>query len=87
MQEAVTPEETLKCGAPMLLSKEAVEVLQTIPECQFFFGPNFKGFREPGGLDLFSGNYGVARQMCSLGCPWGGNIRMEQKCRRRSSTR
>ena len=70
MQEAVTPEETLKCGAPMLLSKEAVEVLQTIPECQFFFGPNFKGFREPGGLDLFSGNYGVARQMCSLGCPW-----------------
>ena len=69
LQKHETPDETLPSGAPMLLSKEAVEILQTIPECQFFFGPNFKGFCEPGGLDLFSGNYGVARQMCKLGCP------------------
>ena len=31
MQESVTPEETLTCGAPMLLSKEAVGILQTNP--------------------------------------------------------
>ena len=55
---------------PGMLCKMAVELLESLPENQFFFGPNFKGFCEPGGLDLFSGNYGVARQMCQLGCPW-----------------
>ena len=37
---------------------------------QFFFRKGVKDFLEPGALDLFSGSFGVARQMVKLGCPW-----------------
>ncbi len=55
---------------PCYLDGEAVRLLESIPKEQFFFGPNFNGFKQAGGLDLFSGNYGVARQMVQNGCPW-----------------
>ena len=46
------------------LQKEAIEVFESLPRRQFFF----KG--EPGALDLFSGTYGVAKQLIAFGAPW-----------------
>ena len=55
---------------PSILSSEAVELLVSLPRSQFFLPPDFNGFRVPGGLDLFSGRCGVAKQMISMGAPW-----------------
>eukprot|EP00438_Fugacium_kawagutii_P011960 Skav219331 [mRNA] locus=scaffold1957:475156:479430:- [translate_table: standard] len=52
------------------LDAEAVQELYGFPRSQFFLGPNFSGFSCPGGLDLFSGSFGVAREMIKLGAPW-----------------
>ena len=54
------------------LCAEAVEILMTFNENQIFrFRPKeSKGFTEPGGLDLFSGCCGVAKQMILAGAPW-----------------
>ena len=55
---------------PTILSSEAVNLLESLPRSQFFLPPGFNGFRTPGGLDLFSGRCGVAKQMISMGAPW-----------------
>ena len=68
--EVVELPPKIEASGPSLLSEEAMGLLASFPKEQFIFGSNFKGFVEAGGLDLFSGNYGVARQMCQLGCPW-----------------
>ena len=52
------------------LSDEALELLRSLPRSQFIFAKGVEGFDEAGSLDLFSGSYGVARQMVALGCPW-----------------
>ena len=40
------------------------------PKRQFFFRDDCSDLTEPGGLDLYSGNFGVAKQMVKNGCPW-----------------
>jgi hypothetical protein len=51
--------------------EEAVYLLRThFDDQQFFFNKDFEKFSEPGALDLFSGNYGVAKQMIRAGAPW-----------------
>eukprot|EP00435_Cladocopium_sp_Y103_P038687 s964_g10.t1 len=52
------------------LSAEAREFLLSFPRAQFFFAEGVVDCLEPGGLDLFSGNYGVAKQMLKYGAPW-----------------
>lgn len=53
------------------LSPEALAMLETIPEEQFFFGvPKDKAFLHRGALDLYSGSYGIAKQMIANGAPW-----------------
>ena len=52
------------------LSSEALELLQSLPRSQFIFGKGVEDFSDAGSLDLFSGSYGVARQMVAMGCPW-----------------
>ena len=48
--------------------EEAVYLLRThFDDQQFFFNKDFEKFSEPGALDLFSGNYGVAKQMIRAG--------------------
>ena len=51
------------------LPKEIVEILQSFEARQFFFEGELR-FDVPGGLDLFSGTCGVAKQMIKHGCPW-----------------
>ena len=53
-----------------LLSVEAVDMPESFPKDQFFFREGVLFFREPGALDLYSGRYGVAKQMISHGAPW-----------------
>eukprot|EP00435_Cladocopium_sp_Y103_P058652 s418_g20.t1 len=55
---------------PSLLSSEVKELLRTFPKKQFFFPAQFKGFTQPGALDLFSGTFGVAKQLIATGAPW-----------------
>ena len=53
------------------LSVEAIEALKKIPKQQFFFGvAEEKAFKFKGALDLYSGSFGIARQMISNGAPW-----------------
>lgn len=66
-------EKSSRDGAEMKdcqLSKEAVDVLESFPKDQFFFREGVLFFREPGALDLYSGKYGVAKQMIAHGAPW-----------------
>ena len=48
----------------------ACKVLDSLPREQFFVSSSFKGFAEPGALDLFSGRCVVAKQMVRYGCSW-----------------
>ena len=52
------------------LSDTALNFLRSLPRSQFFFAEGVEDFSEAGSLDLFSGTYGVARQMVAMGCPW-----------------
>lgn len=53
------------------LSAEAFELLRSIPEEQFFFGmPKDQAFQRRGALDLYSGSFGVAKQLIANGAPW-----------------
>ena len=53
-----------------LLCEEAIAILDSFSRSQFFFSGVPGEFLEPGGIDLFSGRRGVARQMISFGAPW-----------------
>lgn len=53
-----------------LLCEEAITILESFSKTQFFFSGVPGEFLEPGGIDLFSGRRGVARQMISFGAPW-----------------
>ena len=46
------------------------EVLSSLPIHQFFFNGDQPDFSKPGALDLFSGSYGVARELKKQGAPW-----------------
>ena len=46
------------------------EVLSSLPIHQFFFYGDRPDFSKPGALDLFSGSYGVARELKKQGAPW-----------------
>lgn len=46
------------------------ELQEAFPRCQFFFRKGVKACNEPGCLDLYSGNFGVAKQMIKHGAPW-----------------
>ena len=52
------------------LCAEALEILASFNEDQIFRPKGTNGFLEPGGLDLFSGSCGVAKQMVRAGAPW-----------------
>eukprot|EP00438_Fugacium_kawagutii_P026020 Skav225717 [mRNA] locus=scaffold164:107677:112050:+ [translate_table: standard] len=55
------------------MSEEA-SIFEELENCfarkQFFFRKDVKSCKEPGGLDLFSGNFGVAKMMIKHGAPW-----------------
>ena len=53
-----------------LLTAEVKDLLRSFPKRQFLFGRSFKGFTTPGALDLFSGSFGVAKQMIQNGAPF-----------------
>ena len=53
-----------------ILCAEAISILESFPKSQFFFADPSLGFSAPGGIDLFSGRRGVARQMVTFGAPW-----------------
>lgn len=57
-------------GTYQFCSEECLEILNSLPRKQFFFKKGVKTFSEAGALDLFSGNFSVARQMVRFGCPW-----------------
>ena len=53
------------------LSPEALALLKIVPDKQFFCGvPKERAFRYRGALDLYSGSYGIAKQMIANGAPW-----------------
>ena len=53
------------------LSAEAAAALRAFPTMQFFFGiEKEKAFTFKGALDLYSGSFGVARQLVANGAPW-----------------
>eukprot|EP00435_Cladocopium_sp_Y103_P050506 s1798_g15.t1 len=52
------------------LSADAVALLNSFPRKQFFFKEGVFDFFEPGCLDLFSGKFGVAKQLVRCGAPW-----------------
>lgn len=52
------------------LDETTFELLMTFDLKQFFFKGEAPDFSKAGGLDLFSGNFGVAKQMIANGCPW-----------------
>lgn len=47
-----------------------LQLLRSLPRSQFFFAEGVDDFYEAGALDLFSGRYGVAKQMIKAGAPW-----------------
>ena len=52
------------------LCTEALELLSGFPRRQFYFREGVFDFFEAGCLDLFSGKFGVARQLVLCGAPW-----------------
>ena len=68
------PEETAalqnEVGRLSKLCPEAVELLSCFPRRQFYFREGVFDFFEAGCLDLFSGKFGVARQLVRCGAPW-----------------
>ena len=66
------------------LCSEAVAILESLPKSQFVFHSSFRGFTHPGGLDLFSGRYGVAKQQflrAARGClRMSGTIQLLKTC-------
>ena len=52
------------------LSFRAVSILKRFNPSQYYFRKGVTSWLEPGGLDLFSGSCGVAREMVKIGCPW-----------------
>ena len=71
LTEAISkPAEKPKTTKPLKLPAEAVELLESFPQRQFFFRNDEGCFTEPGMLDLFSGRFGVAKQAIKFGAPW-----------------
>ena len=53
-----------------ILAMSLQEELKKIPRSQFYPPTGQLDFSVPGALDLFSGSYGVAKQLVRHGCPW-----------------
>ena len=64
------PDPFYEDGVPSLLSQEAKELLRSFPKRQFLFSKDFQGFACAGAIDLFSGSFGVAKQMIKWGAPF-----------------
>ena len=52
------------------LDPEALAILESFPEQQFFRAKGVVGFPGRGALDLYSGRAGIARALIRKGCPW-----------------
>ncbi len=52
------------------LSEGVIQRLKRFKLEQFVGLKSFDGLRLPGALDLYSGNFNVAKQMVRFGCPW-----------------
>ena len=52
------------------LHEEALAILRSFDRAQFFSTEKPLVLRAPGALDLYSGKFGVARQLARLGAPW-----------------
>ena len=64
----VAPSETV--GNDQTLHEEALAILQSFDRVQFFSTEKPLVLRSPGALDLYSGKFGVARQLARIGAPW-----------------
>eukprot|EP00435_Cladocopium_sp_Y103_P026206 s860_g6.t1 len=60
----------VRAGHGSVLPPEACDLLLSFDDKQFFFEGDFLMLDRPGGLDLFSGRCGVAREMVRQGAPW-----------------
>ena len=61
---------SFEAGADRGLCDEALQILRTFHVSQFFAKTKPFIVREPGALDLYSGKFGVARQLVACGAPW-----------------
>ena len=59
-----------KAGAEPPVDAATLDIVKSFENAQFFYEGDAPDFSKPGGLDLFSGNCGVAREMVRAGCPW-----------------
>eukprot|EP00435_Cladocopium_sp_Y103_P036916 s1777_g9.t1 len=62
--EAVRPPET------NVRAKPFAALLEKLPRCQFFPQDGPLDFNQQGALDLFSGSFGVAKELVRCGAPW-----------------
>ena len=63
-------EPRLSADQKARLPQEVQDLLKDIPEQQFFFRGDKLDLSLPGGLDLFSGSFGVAKELLAAGAPW-----------------
>ena len=69
--KATLSEEDVRLPQIERLSEEAAAALKAFPTSQFFFGiKEERAFLFKGALDLYSGSFGVARQLVANGAPW-----------------
>ena len=59
-----------KAGAEPPVDAATLDIVKSFENAQFFYEGDAPDFSKPGGLDLFSGNCGVAKEMVRAGCPW-----------------
>ena len=52
------------------LQRALNELWARFPAAQFVLHPDCKSLRSPGGWELYSGNFAVAKQMIAAGAPW-----------------
>lgn len=62
------PEETIPATASF--DPATIDILRSFGLDQFVYAGDSPDFSQPGGLDLFSGNFAVAKQMLQQGAPW-----------------
>ena len=65
---------------PGVFSAEAVEILKKFHVRQFSFGEGHRSISCKGGLDLYSGCFGVAKAMLRAGAPWILSFEIKRSC-------
>ena len=65
---------------PGVFSSEAVDILKKFHVRQFSFGEGHRSISCKGGLDLYSGCFGVAKAMLKAGAPWILSFEIKRSC-------